>query len=217
MNQILLLEERRQHIEELNAQKISFSQLLQHDLKNPFQTIIGFSEMQKEEIKSGDQGAIEEYAGLINTSAIQTYRLLENLLEWANSQRGNILFNPIPINLFETLNEEFSVLNDIAKGKNIELKSSFPYDLTIRADKDMIKTILRNLISNSIKFTHKDGMVEVRAIIEDGNMEISVSDSGIGMTNETMAKLFRIDANFSTRGTENEKVPVWDYSCARIC
>jgi signal transduction histidine kinase len=105
----------------------------------------------------------------------------------------------------ETLNEEFSVLTDIANGKNIRLKSSFPHDLTIIADKDMIKTILRNLISNAIKFTHKNGLVEVKAIIKDGNMEISVSDSGIGMTDETMAKLFRIDANLSTRGTENEK------------
>jgi signal transduction histidine kinase len=161
--------------------------------------------MQKEEIKIGDHRAIAEYAGLINTSAIQTYRLLENLLEWANSQRGNILFKPVQINLMETLNEEFSVLTDIANGKNIRLKSSFPYDLTINADKDMIKTILRNLISNAIKFTHKNGVVEVKAIIEDGNMEISVSDSGIGMTDESMAKLFKIDANLSTRGTENEK------------
>lgn len=201
----LLLEERRHHIEELNASKDKFFSIIAHDLKNPFQTIIGFSEMQKEEIKTGNHRAIEESAGLINTSAIQTYRLLENLLEWANSQRGNILFNPVPINLMETLHEEFSVLNDIAKGKNIELKSFFPHDLTIKADKDMIKTILRNLISNAIKFTHKNGMVEVRAIIEDENMEISVSDSGIGMTDETMAKLFRIDANLSTRGTENEK------------
>jgi signal transduction histidine kinase/ligand-binding sensor domain-containing protein len=201
----LLLEERRQYIEELNASKDKFFSIIAHDLKNPFQSIIGFSEMQKEEIKIGDHRAIAEYAGLINTSAIQTYRLLENLLEWANSQRGNILFKPVQINLMETLNEEFSVLNDIANGKNIRLKSSFPYDLTINADKDMIKTILRNLISNAIKFTHKNGVVEVKAIIEDGNMEISVSDSGIGMTDESMAKLFKIDANLSTRGTENEK------------
>jgi signal transduction histidine kinase/ligand-binding sensor domain-containing protein len=201
----LLLEERRQYIEELNASKDKFFSIIAHDLKNPFQSIIGFSEMQKEEIKIGDHRAIAQYAGLINTSAIQTYRLLENLLEWANSQRGNILFKPVQINLMETLNEEFSVLTDIANGKNIRLKSSFPHDLTIIADKDMIKTILRNLISNAIKFTHKNGLVEVKAIIKDGNMEISVSDSGIGMTDETMAKLFRIDANLSTRGTENEK------------
>jgi signal transduction histidine kinase len=93
----------------------------------------------------------------------------------------------------------------MATGKNIELKSSVTDNLTIIADKNMIKTILRNLISNAIKFTHKNGKVEVKAIIVNKQVEISVSDSGIGMTKETMAKLFRIDANLSTCGTENEK------------
>ena len=208
-NQKILLEKlveiKTTELYKLNASKDKFFSIIAHDLKNPFQTIIGFSEMQKEEIKSGDQGAIEEYAGLINTSAVQTFRLLENLLEWANSQSGKILFNPVSINLMELLNEEFNMLNDMAKGKNIELKSSFTDNLTIIADKNMIKTILRNLISNAIKFTHKNGTVEVKAMIENQNVEISVSDSGIGMKEEIIAKLFRIDANLSTRGTENEK------------
>jgi signal transduction histidine kinase len=161
--------------------------------------------MLNEEIKSGDSTRIEKYSGMINISAVQTLRLLENLLEWAKSQTGKILFNPIPINLSELFNEEFIMLNDMSTGKNIELKSSFPDDLTVIADKNMLKTILRNLISNAIKFTHKNGKVEVKAIIDNKQVEISVSDSGIGMTKETMAKLFRIDANLVTRGTENEK------------
>ena len=201
----ILLEKRRQHIEELNASKDKFFSIIAHDLKNPFQTIIGFSEMQKEEIKSGNFAGIEEYAGLINTSAIQTFRLLENLLEWANSQRGKILYNPVPINLNELFNEEFIVLNDMAIEKNILLKSFFQDNLIIIADKNMIKTILRNLISNSIKFTHINGKVEVKAMVENSQVEISVSDNGIGMTKETVAKLFRIDINFSTSGTANEK------------
>jgi signal transduction histidine kinase len=208
-NQKILLEKlveiKTTELYKLNASKDKFFSIIAHDLKNPFQTIIGFSEMQKEEIKSGDQGAIEEYAGLINTSAVQTFRLLENLLEWANSQSGKILFNPVSINLMELLNEEFNMLNDMAKGENIELKSSFTDNLTIIADKNMIKTILRNLISNAIKFTHKNGTVEVKAMIENQNVEILVSDSGVGMKEEIIAKLFRIDANLSTRGTENEK------------
>jgi signal transduction histidine kinase/ligand-binding sensor domain-containing protein len=205
MSQKETLLEMNNKLYELNASKDKFFSIIAHDLKNPFQTIIGFSDMQKEEIKSGNFTGIEEYAGLINTSAIQTYRLLENLLEWANSQRGGITFKPVPINLMDILNEEFIVLNDIAIMKNIELKSSFPNDLIFRADNNMIKTILRNLISNAIKFTHKNGMVEVRAMIKDRNVEISVSDNGIGMTDESMAKLFRIDANLSTQGTEKEK------------
>jgi len=208
-NQKILLEKlvvkKTTELYELNASKDKFFSIIAHDLKNPFNTIIGFSEMLNEEIKSGDSARIEEYSGMINISAVQTLRLLENLLEWAKSQTGKLLFNPVPINLSGLFNEEFSMLNDMAKGKNIELKSSFPADLTVLADKNMLKTILRNLISNSIKFTHRNGKVEVKAIIDNKQVEISVSDSGIGMTKETTAKLFRIDANLSTQGTENEK------------
>jgi signal transduction histidine kinase len=208
-NQKILLENsvaiKTAELHELNASKDKFFSIIAHDLKNPFNTIIGFSEMQKEELRSGNPERIEEYAGMINISAVQTLRLLENLLEWANSQTGKILFNPVPINLNELLNEEFNLLNDVATGKNIELKTFFPDNLTILADKNMIKTILRNLISNAIKFTHKNGKVEVKAMIYNKNVEISVSDNGTGMTKDTLAKLFRIDANLSTRGTENEK------------
>jgi signal transduction histidine kinase/ligand-binding sensor domain-containing protein len=208
-NQKTLLEKlvaiKTSELHELNVSKDKFFSIIAHDLKNPFQTIIGFSEMLKEEMESGDIATSKNYAGLINTSAVQTYRLLENLLEWANSQRGKISFNPVPINLSQLFNEEFIILNEMAIGKNIELKSFFTDNLTVIADKNMIKTILRNLISNAIKFTHKNGKVEVRAMIDNKQVEISISDSGIGMTNETMAKLFRLDANLSTRGTENEK------------
>ena len=190
---------------ELNASKDKFFSIIAHDLKNPFNTILGLSELLKDEIKSGNLETIDEYSGMIYNSTVQTLRLLENLLEWANSQRGKISFNPVPINLRELSNEEFGTLNDMAIKKNIELKNSFNDNLTIIADKNMIKTVLRNLISNAIKFTHKNGKVEIKSMIINNQVEISVSDSGIGMTKETSAKLFRIDANLSICGTENEK------------
>ena len=192
-------------LHELNASKDKFFSIIAHDLKNPFSTIIGFSEILKENILSGQPAEIEESAGMINTSAVQTLKLLENLLDWANSQTGKILFNPMPLNLNELLDEEFTTLNDMAKGKNIQLKSSITDNLTIVADKNMIKTILRNLISNGIKFTRKNGKVEVKTLVKNNHLEIAVSDTGIGLTGETMEKLFRIDADLSTRGTDNEK------------
>jgi two-component system sensor histidine kinase/response regulator len=182
-----------------------FFSIIAHDLKTPFNTIIGFSEILKEEIKSGDHEVIEKYAGLINKSAIQTFRLLENLLDWANSQRGKILFSPIPVNLLDLFFEEFSALNEMAVRKSIELKCSMSDNLAITADKNMIKTILRNLISNAIKFTNRNGKVEVNARIDNKYVEISVSDNGIGMAKETVAKMFRLDGNLSTPGTDNEK------------
>jgi signal transduction histidine kinase/ligand-binding sensor domain-containing protein len=200
-----LVEIKTTELRELNVSKDKFFSIIAHDLKNPFSSIIGLSEIMKEEIKSSDTSVLENYAGMINNSAVQTLRLLENLLEWANTQRGKIEFKPEPISLRELYNEEFSMLNEMALGKSIELKSSFDDNLSITADKNMIRTILRNLISNAIKFTHKNGKVEVSALVTNNQVEISVSDNGIGMTNEIMAKLFRLDGNLSTRGTENEK------------
>jgi signal transduction histidine kinase/ligand-binding sensor domain-containing protein len=190
---------------EINASKDKFFSIIAHDLKNPFNTILGLSELLKDEIKSGNLETIDDYSGKIYSSTIQTLRLLENLLEWANSQRGKISFNPVPIKLRDIFDEEFMVLNEMAIRKNIELKSLFADNLTIIADKDMIKTILRNLISNAIKFSYRNGKVEVKAFIDNNKVEIAVSDNGIGISKETMAKLFRIDSNLSTIGTENEK------------
>ncbi|MFY9151758.1 MAG: two-component regulator propeller domain-containing protein [Prolixibacteraceae bacterium] len=192
-------------LHELNASKDKFFSIIAHDLKNPFNSIIGFSEILQNEIKSKNYEVIEEFAGLINISAVQAMRLLENLLAWANSQRGKIVFNPETINLYELLEEEYSMLNDLAKSKNILLKTAFPENITIVADKNMLKTILRNLISNAIKFTPKNGKIDVKASMVNQFLEISVSDNGIGMTREAKEKLFKIDTNQSTYGTENEK------------
>jgi signal transduction histidine kinase/ligand-binding sensor domain-containing protein len=192
-------------LNELNASKDKFFSIIAHDLKNPFNIIIGFSDMMKESIRLNDPATFYEYTDMINTSAVQTLRLLDNLLDWANSQRGKISFTPVSINLFELIKDEFLMIGDMAAGKNIELKSFVADKLTIVADKNMIRTILRNLITNAVKFTYKNGQVQVNGIIYNNQVEISVSDTGIGMSEETVARLFRIDANLSTRGTENEK------------
>ena len=121
------------------------------------------------------------------------------------SQRGKISFTPERINVSALVNEEFTMIGDMAICKNIQLKNMIPESINIFADKNMLKTILRNLITNAIKFTHKNGRIEINANPGKGYLEISVSDNGIGMTEDVMAKLFRIDANLSTRGTNDEK------------
>jgi len=208
-NQKILLEKlveiKTSELSELNVSKDKFFSIIAHDLKNPFNTIIGFSEILTDEIHPLQPEKTKEFATIIHSSAVQTLRLLENLLEWARSQTGKILFKPVPIKLSELFNDEFSILNEMAMEKSIDLRNSFDDNLTISADLNMIKTILRNLITNAIKFTRKNGIVEVKAIIVNNQAEISVADNGIGMTDETMAKLFRLDGNLSTKGTENEK------------
>jgi signal transduction histidine kinase len=208
-NQKILLEKtvaiKTTELKELNASKDKFFSIIAHDLKNPFSTIIGFSEMLNEDMNSQPTVKSKEYARIIYTSAVQTFRLLENLLEWANSQRGKITFNPQKLKFIDLLNEELFTLNDTATGKNIEITSVVPENLTILADKNMIKTILRNLISNAIKFTPRNGKITVKASSDNKKAEIEVSDNGIGMSQETISKLFRIDANLTTLGTDKEK------------
>ncbi|MFH0758477.1 MAG: two-component regulator propeller domain-containing protein [Bacteroidota bacterium] len=208
-NQKILLEEtvvaKTAELKELNASKDKFFSIIAHDLKNPFNAIIGFSELLYAEAGKEQYANAGEYAMMINTSAVQTLKLLENLLEWAKTQRGNISFNPVSINLSDAVTEEMITLDGNAKSKNIELKNSVHSDLMIIADRNMIRTIFRNLISNAIKFTRRDGKIEVKASTKNNTTEISVSDNGIGMTKEMIAKLFRIETNFATPGTENEK------------
>jgi len=190
---------------ELNAAKDKFFSIIAHDLKNPFNTIIGFSEILNAEIDTGDLGKSKKYAEMINFSAVHTFKLLENLLAWANTQSGKLVFNPVRLNLREILNDEIIALNEVANGKNIQLVNCYSGDLMIIADENMIKTVVRNLISNAIKFTGRDGKVDVNATIYDKSIEISVSDTGIGIGKDAKSKLFRIDSNISTKGTENEK------------
>lgn len=192
-------------LKELNASKDRFFSIIAHDLKNPFNTIIGFSEMLKEAVISNNQATIYKYATMINDSSVQTFRLLENLLEWANSQRGKISFKPETVNLNELVTEEVAIITEMAKIKNIEIRNNLPEKLTVNADKNMVRTILRNLITNGVKFTHKNGLVEIMSLEYKNHIEISVKDNGIGLTGDTMAKLFRIDANLSSRGTANER------------
>jgi signal transduction histidine kinase/ligand-binding sensor domain-containing protein len=202
-----LVEAKTIELKELNASKDKFFSIIAHDLKNPFSTIIGFSELLREQLENGIDTKPKEYARAIQSSALQTFRLLENLLEWANTQRGKISFNPENINLEDLIYEELKVLRETATGKGIELRCVIPENLNMNifADKNMIRTIIRNLISNAIKFTNRKGKVIVNASTEDGIVKISVADNGIGMTPDTLSKLFKIDSNLSTRGTEDEK------------
>ncbi len=192
-------------LRELNATKDKFFSIIAHDLKSPFNSILGFSEMLKDEARDLDIDSIVEYAGIINSSVLHTFGLLENLLDWARMQQGRIPFEPQKILLNSIVNAEFEGLKNSADQKNIELNNYINQNLIITADENMISTVLRNLVSNAIKFTPNGGEVKVEASVEDDNVKISVSDTGIGIKPETIRKLFKIETSFTTRGTENEK------------
>jgi len=213
------IKQKNDELQKLNAQKDKFFSIIAHDLKSPFNSILGFSEMLKDEARNLDIDSIVQYAGIINASALHTFELLENLLDWARMQQGRIPFEPQKFLLNSIVSSEIEGLKNNADQKNIKLINHIHENLIINADENMISTVLRNLISNAIKFTPKGGQVKVEAKVEVENevevedevkdekskVVISVSDTGIGMKPETIEKLFKIETSFTTRGTENEK------------
>ncbi len=192
-------------LKDLNATKDKLFSIIAHDLKGPFNGIMGFSEILKAEARNLDISTIVEYSRMMYASANQAYRLLDNLLNWARVQEGKLSFNPMPNVLHKIINEVIFLFNDIAERKKIVLVNQVPNQLIVNTDTEMLKTILRNLISNAIKFTNTNGNVRIKAKIVDSSVEIIVADNGGGITAEDINKLFKVDNTFSTYGTENER------------
>ncbi len=196
---------KNQELRKLNAEKDKFFSIIAHDLKNPFNSILGFSELLKNEAYKQKIEDVVKYAGVINSSAQNTFELLENLLEWSLIQQGRIPYDPHTLLLNQIVDAEIESLKHYASQKNILIGNGITASIIIEADEDMLSTILRNLMANAIKFTPKNGKVQVLAKIEERQVVISVSDTGVGMTGETIGKLFKIETSFTSRGTENEK------------
>lgn len=185
--------------------KDKFFSIIAHDLKSPFNSIIGFSEILKDEATDLNSEVVAQYAGTINSTATNTYNLLVELLDWAKTQQGGMPFDCKVVVLDQIIISVFAGLKNSADQKNIVLTKNIPANLMMTADENMVNAILRNLIQNAIKFTPKSGKVNVAAKVLDKQVEISVSDNGIGMTREAIENLFKIETSFTTQGTENEK------------
>ena len=199
------LKESEARFRELNATKDKFFSIIAHDLKSPFNSIIGFSSLLTRQIEERDYAAVEKYAGFIQNSSQQAFDLLMNLLEWSQSHTGRIVFTPETINIVDLINQSTELFIASAQQKSITIISEIPVNRSVFADKAMVNTILRNLISNAIKFTNPGGEIVVSTEQTQNELVVSVSDNGVGMDQESISELFRIDKNHSTLGTENEK------------
>jgi signal transduction histidine kinase len=144
------------------------------------------------------------YLNYILNSSQSGNTLLGNLLQWSRAQIGGIMFEPIPLNLLLVAMETSYFLQGAALKKKIIVKLQIDPDLSVEADENMLKTILRNLLSNAIKFTHENGIISLFASLKEDHVEISVSDSGVGIPEEKIPLLFKIETNASTKGTSNE-------------
>ena len=189
----------------LNAEKDKFFSIISHDLRSPFNSFLGMTQIMAEDLPSLTLDQIQEFSVSIRNSATNLYRLLGNLLQWSRMQQGSIPFNPEVIQLLPLAEDCIDMAMQSAKNKGIEITYDIPDNLKVFADNNMLLTVIRNLISNAVKFTHKGGLVNISAkITKDKNVEISVSDTGIGMTTEILGNLFRLDVKANREGTEGE-------------
>jgi len=194
-----------QELKELNAAKNKFFSIIAHDLRSPFTSIVGFSYLLEERIDELDKDTIKQYTSIIQNSSKQAVDLLSNLSEWSRTQTDKVSFNPQQLELKNIFENVIAFLSDNAKQKSIVVLYELDEVQNIYADPDMLSIILRNLVSNAIKFTHPGGRITITASLLQKGVRIAVSDNGVGIKEENLGKLFRIDENLSTKGTQEEE------------
>lgn len=200
--------ERKSAEEELkliNAQKDKFFSIIAHDLKSPFHGILGYAELLAEDYKNLSEDERITFINDIYDISKSTFRFLENLLEWSRIQTGRIEFEPQAIDLNKEIFEIFNILFAFAMQKKISLQNNVKPGMSVFADENMLNLILRNLLSNAIKFTEENGKVIITSSNNGNFIEISVVDNGIGISTDNLAKLFRIDTQYTSKGTKNEE------------
>jgi len=198
------IQQQNEKLTELNATKDKFFSIIAHDLKSPFNSILGFCELLISDIDSYDKEVIKEYVSYIDTTANQTYKLLENLLLWSRIQRGLAIPDLQAINLKSIAYSIELLMTNIAMTKKIKLQNNIKSDIYVECDVEMTNTILRNLISNALKFTRPGGSVTMDAQQQNSEIEVRITDTGVGIDGEKIPYLFLIEKNTSTPGTDNE-------------
>jgi PAS domain S-box-containing protein len=192
-------------LQTINAEKDKFFSIIAHDLRGPLSAFVAATQIITDEIRTMSFEEIKDITDSMKSSATNIYNLLENLLEWSRLRRGGMDFIPQKINLRKKIELSVNVLRETARKKGIGIELSIPDELEVIADNHMFETIVRNLVSNAIKFSFPGGKVNVEAINKnDHSTEIKVSDSGIGMAPELIGRLFQINEKTSRPGTEGE-------------
>jgi signal transduction histidine kinase len=188
-----------------NNAKNRFFSILAHDLKNPFHNILGGSFLLSSMYEKLSIDERKRYASDLYTTSEQVHRLLENLLEWTRTQTNGIQFCPRQVIVSQLVVNVISVLKKNADDKNITISSNVDADLSVDADKEMLETIIRNTMNNSIKFTPEGGKITVSSHRDDSGIVICVEDNGVGIAKENLEKLFQLDSNYKTKGTKGER------------
>ncbi len=204
-NLIKELEEIKQRLEETISAKDNFFSIISHDLRGPFSGFLGLTDMMAKDLEDLSLRELRKMSQAIYNSANSVYKLLDDLLQWSRLQLGKIPYNPEQITLKEIINNSLYTLREIATNKEIDLSINVPDDFVVYCDRNMITGVVRNLVTNGIKFTHRGGRIKIFINKVEGDFaEIAVEDNGVGIPEEHKDKLFRIDAQITTKGTEKE-------------
>ncbi|CAM4117949.1 HAMP domain-containing sensor histidine kinase [Flavobacterium antarcticum] len=185
-------------LRELNATKDKMFSIIAHDLRSPLNSILGFSELLLENQKNQEFEENQQFLEIVRLSAKNTITLLDNLLNWAKSQVGQINFTPERLVLSAIIADVFALSNSTSNNKNISLNYIESEPITIFADQNIINVVLRNLLSNALKFTNENGNITVAAVHHDKYVEITVSDNGVGIDAATQNNLFKLETNIGS-------------------
>jgi len=192
-------------LQELNKSKDRFISIIAHDLRSPFNALMGFADLAAEESATSNNPDLIKYIGTLQQISRGSLELLEDLLTWSRLQLGRIPLQMEKINLFQEVNMVVNILLANAMKKEIRLSNAVDKQVFVFADNNMVQSILRNLLSNAIKFTRQGGLIEINSKAEEKYITVSVKDNGVGIPSQVMARLFTEDGVFSTRGTDNER------------
>jgi len=200
-----IIAHKNQELEHANATKDRFFHLVAHDLKSPLSVMISFTDVLQQNLAYYDEEKIREFLTALHQSSLQGFRLLENLLDWARLQTNAITYDPDKLKIYPLVEETLHLLGSNAKDKNIEVKTDVDEQLMAVIDRNMFLTVLRNLLSNAIKFSEEGSSVTISAKKTDDRVTIKVTDTGVGIPQADMDKLFRIETYYSRPGTKKEK------------
>lgn len=205
--------EERTHVIRENEQKLIESaktqdklySIIAHDLKSPFNSLLGFANLLHEEYDEFADEERKKYINIMRSSSEEIFFLLENLLEWTRNSLEDIHYKPFRLDLNKTTKQSIALVEKNATLKNISIRNEIPKNTFVYADENMVRTILRNLLSNAIKFTHTGGEIIIDSSLDNDFITCSVTDNGIGISPENISKLFKVDSTIRKKGTSNER------------
>lgn len=198
------LEDREKELEVINASKDRFFSIIAHDLKNPFNSLIGILEVLLEDYDEFEDEERKEYLEILNKSSNKLFNLLTELLQWARLQTSGIECNFADCSIFKIIEQEVKTLDDQRNAKNISISVDILDSHIVSVDYNMISSVVRNLLSNAIKFTRNEGEIKIYSKVENKSLIISIEDSGIGMSIDVISKLFKIEEKITSIGTNRE-------------